>query len=322
MSELEEERRHMLHTGLRQGDLLVENTSQKRKRESLLVQAIEQDDLQKVESLLRRKRTNVNPQRGSSPLLVASIMGSNQMVRLLVKAKADASQANGYGETALHIASENGNLEVVKTLVDCNATLSAITRGERKTALHLAAQKGHLDTLEVLIRSGAKINAKADGGATPLHLSIKKANVKVITTLINAMADVNAVYDDGSTALHRACETRRSEVVQALIAAGANMELDAGGETPLHFAVKSGNIDIVLSLVQAGANTAARTYGGHTALQLAERIGWAECQRILANPSIASELARPHDESEVILLRSRLGLFLSFLLLLVSHARS
>ena len=190
----------------------------------------------------------------------------------------------------------------MKTLVDCNATLSAITPGERKTALHLAALKGHLDTLEVLIRSGAKINAKADGGATPLHLSIKKANVKVITTLINAMADVNAVYDDGSTALHRACETRRSEVVQALIAAGANMELDAGGETPLHFAVKSGNIDIVLSLVQAGANTAARTYGGQTALQLAEHIGWAECQRILANPSNPSELARPHDESEVILL--------------------
>ena len=66
MSELEEERRHMLHTELRQGDLPVENTSKKRKRESLLVQAVEQDDLQKAESLLRRKRTNVNPQRGSS----------------------------------------------------------------------------------------------------------------------------------------------------------------------------------------------------------------------------------------------------------------
>ena len=87
MSELEEERRHMLHTELRQSDPLVENTSQKRKRESPLVQAIKQDDLQKVESLLRRKRTNVNPQRGSSLFSLLRVRVATKLYDCLSKPK-------------------------------------------------------------------------------------------------------------------------------------------------------------------------------------------------------------------------------------------
>eukprot|EP01048_Picozoa_sp_COSAG05_P032536 COSAG05_NODE_12525_length_464_cov_1.126027_1_plen_120_part_01 len=51
------------------------------------------------------------------------------------------------------------------------ALLEAETEGFEETALHLASQNGHLAVVEELIRAGANINAQRSGGYSALHLA-------------------------------------------------------------------------------------------------------------------------------------------------------
>ncbi|RPB22051.1 ankyrin, partial [Terfezia boudieri ATCC MYA-4762] len=60
--------------------------------------------------------------------------------------------------TALHLAAENGHLEVVKVLLDKGATMDATTWYKNRTALHMAAENGHLEVVKVLLDKGATIN--------------------------------------------------------------------------------------------------------------------------------------------------------------------
>ncbi len=62
------------------------------------------------------------------------------------------------GNTALHMASANGHLEVVTFLVKVfsgDTGYMNATNHEQNTALHWAALNGHKEVVEVLLKSGA-----------------------------------------------------------------------------------------------------------------------------------------------------------------------
>ena len=64
------------------------------------------------------------------------------------------------GNTALHIAIEWRNLEVVKLLHAAGADLE-IAGKSRRTALLLALQYGHMGIMGFLIRNGANVNVRS-----------------------------------------------------------------------------------------------------------------------------------------------------------------
>ena len=59
------------------------------------------------------------------------------------------------GNTALILASSNGNVEVVKYLIDSGANVN-IKNNECKTALDLAEENGYEEIAEILKNAGAK----------------------------------------------------------------------------------------------------------------------------------------------------------------------
>eukprot|EP01098_Paradermamoeba_levis_P009135 TRINITY_DN3790_c0_g1_i1.p1 TRINITY_DN3790_c0_g1~~TRINITY_DN3790_c0_g1_i1.p1 ORF type:complete len:178 (+),score=51.05 TRINITY_DN3790_c0_g1_i1:251-784(+) len=68
----------------------------------------------------------------------------------VLDAGVDVNQMNAMGETALHLASQRGNEEIVKALLDKNANLFAQDlSGE--TALHYACRAGKFSVAEILV---------------------------------------------------------------------------------------------------------------------------------------------------------------------------
>ena len=69
--------------------------------------------------LLLRSGANVQAANryGVAPLVLACANGSDRMVDLLLKAKADPNTAAGDGETVLMTASRTGNAAAVKLLI-------------------------------------------------------------------------------------------------------------------------------------------------------------------------------------------------------------
>jgi ankyrin repeat protein len=83
-------------------------------------------------------------------LYKASQNGNLEVVRYLVENSADVHHCDGW---ALRRASENGHLEVVKYLVKCGADIHV----NNDIALRLASQKGHLKVVKYLVECGADI---------------------------------------------------------------------------------------------------------------------------------------------------------------------
>jgi len=158
-----------------------------------------------------------------SALSLASYRGHNQLVELLLSAKADVEYQNQNGETALIWASENGQAPTVRTLIANKANLETRTN-EGVTALMWAAEAGHNECITALLEAGAAVNAACSNGKTALIHSVHHlaCHSHSIPLLLAAKADVHVRSSEGDSALVFA--SARSEEAAALLkAAGAQL---------------------------------------------------------------------------------------------------
>lgn len=61
-------------------------------------------------------------------------------------------------QTALHISSRLGKVDIVQQLLQCGASANAATTSGY-TPLHLAAREGHQDVAVVLLENGASLSS-------------------------------------------------------------------------------------------------------------------------------------------------------------------
>jgi len=105
--------------------------------------------------------------------------GDLSMVRALLETSgANKDLADEYGYTPLHLACEQGHVEVVRRLIESGANKDLADKyGE--TPLHIACIEGHLEVARLLIQSGANNNLADDEGQTPLHIACRNTDHKM-----------------------------------------------------------------------------------------------------------------------------------------------
>ena len=88
------------------------------------------------------KVDDIDQEEGATPLIIAASEGSNEIVKLLLQARANINKRNRAGHTALMLAARNGHAETVKILIDAGAeVMMADIKGN--TALHFARASEH-----------------------------------------------------------------------------------------------------------------------------------------------------------------------------------
>ena len=110
---------------------------------------------------------------------------------------------------------------------------------EGKTILHLAVQQGLLNLVKNLIEEeGHDINERDGSGCTPLFYASGIGDLEMTKYLVEEGADLSARAENGATALHIAARANNLEVVQYLTEKGADMNAtDNQGDTPLDYAL-------------------------------------------------------------------------------------
>jgi Ankyrin repeats (3 copies) len=103
-------------------------------------------------------------QNGQNFLTWAAGKGHEDVVRLLLKVKADINSNDGYGRTPLSWAAENGHEAIVKLLLKAKANADLEDRGVCQTPLSRAARNGHEAVLELLIGAKADVDSKDNHG--------------------------------------------------------------------------------------------------------------------------------------------------------------
>ena len=171
--------------------------------------------------------------------------------------------------TPLHIAVENGHLNVAELLLNAGANISA-KDNLSQTPLHDACLTNNLGIAKLLVDAGADLSVKGNSSQTPLQLACWKENLGIIKLLVDAGADLSVKDHVGRTPLHLACRTDNLGIVKLLVDAGADLSVkDPTGKIPLHIACQTDNLGIVKLLVDAGADLSVRNLGGWTPLQVA-----------------------------------------------------
>ena len=88
-------------------------------------------------------------------------------------------------KTALHVATNRGNLEMVRLLLDYKASVN-IQDEDGDRPLHLCAFSSEPEIAELLIQHGANPNLKNHRGATAVLIAAAKGNVRVVKQLLKA----------------------------------------------------------------------------------------------------------------------------------------
>ncbi|XP_061169284.1 ankyrin repeat, PH and SEC7 domain containing protein secG-like [Saccostrea echinata] len=117
----------------------------------------------------------------------------------LVGMELDVNNRDFLGQTALHLAVEEGNTELTKGLVELGADLNANDLTE-KQPIHVAAEKGWDHIIDFLIKEGANINALDKYQSTPLHFAAWNNQSSIALALIKAGCGVDLRDFCGQTA--------------------------------------------------------------------------------------------------------------------------
>lgn len=102
---------------------------------------------------------------------------------LILKQTTNANATDEKGKTALCLAAENGDREILSTLLDFGAEINFPSSG-KKTALIYAAEAGHLHNVVALVEKGADINARDEQNNTALIIAAEKGKLKIVDFLL------------------------------------------------------------------------------------------------------------------------------------------
>jgi ankyrin repeat protein len=246
-------------------------------------QAIRNNDLPSLRTLIKEQGVNVADSRGQTPLMIAAAFGSVEATQLLVDNGANVKAVSNSGLTALHLGV--GDIRKVRLLVESGADLHAASQMGRTPLLVASYTTGASETVRFLLSKGADPKKADNSGMTPLHAAIAVNDLVSAKLLLDRGADANAQANvpQPSTPLMLAGQNGNAELIKLLLAKSASVNFHSsstnqrvqngmiqfGSVTALHTAALGGNAEAVSVLLDAGADVNAEDLRGMTPLMWA-----------------------------------------------------
>jgi ankyrin repeat protein len=221
---------------------------------------------------------------GQTALHLAAERGNVNIVTILLQKGADVTVQCDDGQTVLHRAAWGGSKAVMMELLSertgHTGFLDLIDKDGR-TALHIAAEKGNASLVELLLGCSATPDIQDNMEQTPLHLAAQSGHLHVAMQLVDK-TELELEDKNGLTPLLVAIKNGHADVVSMLIKAGSNLESQGGGgRTPLMWAAAGGHTDVVILLMDKGADVKTVDSDGQTPLLAAAENGHTAVVEVL-----------------------------------------
>jgi len=218
---------------------------------------------------LLKKGANVNAKidkngalwhKGDTPLILSSMRGDLDVVKILIEYGADVNAKNDYGESPIMAACWMDEIDIVKYLLEKQADINLKTKGAENALLYcMKSDKEKLELVRLILDKGLDVNSKNDRGFTPLMYSCIFGNYQTVKLLLERGAKINEQESyKRRTALMLACRALRNqrETVQLLLENAADVNIaDREGKTAYFHALEKYNWEIAELLVANGADT-------------------------------------------------------------------
>ena len=184
-----------------------------------------------------------------TPLLLAAETNAIEVAELLIKRGADLRACGKRGATAIHVAAAEGNMSIVRMLLDAGVEIDIREKLWNDTPLHKAARGNRLPVAQLLHERGADLRA-CNRGEMAIHCAAFFGHVDFIRMMLDFGVEVD-IRDLGwnETALHKAASQFRLLATKLLLERGADPRAVSGsGRDVLQHTIavqKNGNSEVV-----------------------------------------------------------------------------
>ena len=218
---------------------------------SPLMAAVELENVDAIELILFHLGSQasaavnlVSPVDGQTALIIASSLGNERIVQLLLQNRADPVLPNSQETYPLQVAAQLGKPSVVALLLKRRAKVDQRANPRKLTALHAAASANNTEAARLLLNARAKIDERVQPRKiTALHVAAGEGHTETVQLLLNAWQQnpgkavqqlartsshgpyyfiINDRTKDGATALSLARSAGHVHTVQFLLAANAD----------------------------------------------------------------------------------------------------
>ena len=255
---------------------------------------------------------------GQSPFLVTGFSGSVELVRYLISQGCDEYDKDSDGYTVLHNACQEGNIELVKYLVDSFPYMATIKDKTGQSPFLVAGFSGSVELVKYLITWGCDVWDKDINGCTVLRKACSKGkmavvqylvenyknmlkikdnegispflasgfsgSVKLVVYLISQGCEVSDKDNSGCTILLIACMKGNFELVQYLLNKYPDLSKvrDNVGQSPFLFSALSGSLELVEYFISREYDVQDMNRNGRTVFHHACQVGNLELAQYFA----------------------------------------
>eukprot|EP00284_Hemiselmis_tepida_P018673 CAMPEP_0174936494 /NCGR_PEP_ID=MMETSP1355-20121228/57632_1 /TAXON_ID=464990 /ORGANISM="Hemiselmis tepida, Strain CCMP443" /LENGTH=296 /DNA_ID=CAMNT_0016183275 /DNA_START=1 /DNA_END=888 /DNA_ORIENTATION=+ len=208
-------------------------------------------------SMERRKRLG-------KELCEAAAEGDLAQIRELVESNASPDACDYDKRSAMHLASSEGHIDVVKFLISQNAAIGAVDRWGGYPLMDAVRGK-HNDVKELLLQHGAKYSEEdIVKMGQELCLAAHRGQLDKVRELISCGANPNSFDWDRRSALHLASAEGHADIVEELLQHKADPTFkDRWGADPLKDAIRGKHAKVQALLKAAGALGAKDDHSDH-----------------------------------------------------------
>jgi len=237
-------------------------------------------DVEKLkESLSKGEKINERDFFGHTPLHYAVINNQIEMVKFLISNGAKVDVYDYY----LVIPHYESDIEYV----DFFRNLTYISRNKNLTPLHYAILNGNLEMVKLLVENGAKLYRKTSflyNRGRAIHLAVMSNNLEIVKFMVeNAGVKLDKKNGIGWTPVLVATATGNLEMIKYLLSRGAKIRKvkDYFDNNAIHLAIGTGNVDVIKYLISNKVKVNAKNYFDFTPIFLASRFGYLDVVKLL-----------------------------------------
>ncbi|XP_053608424.1 ankyrin repeat and SOCS box protein 3-like [Plodia interpunctella] len=268
--------------------------------------AARNNNVRAVRSLLKKMNPNCVDNRGWTCLHEAADRDSYESLLLILKHPDCRPLAETYeGHTALYLACRRKcSIRTIKALLDSADDIANYGSTESVTPLHIASEQGRVELIQLLLDYDAMINVQDFDGDTPLHDAAMATEHEAVAILLHAGADPDIKNDPNYfTPFHLACSKGCIQTVKNILPYITDINhLTVGGDSPLMSAVYGCSDEIVQLLLENKADPHLRNEDNQTVLDMALSYGYISIFKTLLSvtkkehisPNIILHACKPH----------------------------
>ena len=249
--------------------------------------------------LLKRQANDcVMDNESLSPLQIAVAYGYTETVEAILSSthNLDFIDPND-GTKPIHECAAQGYLEMFEILKKYGAGLDD-QDFEGNTPMHYAVTNNQVEIVKALIQADIVPNTCNNIGRSPLHLAVLEGLYDIALLLAETDVAVDVQDAEGDTALHLGSSTRYTECCKLVMSFGGNIEVrNHLGNQPLHLAAASGNEELVRELLKYQADVNFKNYEGATAVGMARMAGYGNIVKLIQDSCLQEEIQLENQSS-------------------------